>query len=58
MDNPSQIVEVAFFGGKVLVTFGDGMIALLEPSAVRRLAVEANALTSPPPSALTSGASE
>jgi hypothetical protein len=31
-------------GGKVLVTFADGMMALLESRMIRRLAVEADAL--------------
>jgi hypothetical protein len=40
----AKIVEVSFFGGKVLVTFEDGMMALLEPGLIRRLAMEADAL--------------
>ena len=40
----AKIVEVSFFGGKVLVTFADGMMALLEPGLIRRLAVDADAL--------------
>jgi hypothetical protein len=44
MDDDAKIVEVSFFGGKVLVTFADGMMALLEPGLIRRLAVEADAL--------------
>ena len=44
MDGEAKIVEVSFFGGKILVTFADGM-ALLEPSQIRQLAVETNALT-------------
>jgi hypothetical protein len=44
MDDDAKIVEVCFFGGKVLVTFEDGMMALLEPGMIRRLAVEAEAL--------------
>jgi hypothetical protein len=45
MTDDTQIVEVSFFGGKILVTFADGMMALLEPGQIRRLAVESNALT-------------
>ena len=45
MDDDTNIVEVSFFGGKILVTFMDGMIALLEPGQIRQLAVECNALT-------------
>jgi len=44
MDGKSKIVEVSFFGGKILVTFADGMRALLEPGQIRQLAVESNAL--------------
>jgi hypothetical protein len=44
MDDDFKIVEVAFFGEKVLVTFADGMMALLEPGQIRRLAIEANVL--------------
>ena len=45
MDDDTNIVEVSFFGGKILVTFMDGMIALLESGQIRQLAVESNALT-------------
>jgi hypothetical protein len=45
MDGETKIVEVSFFSGKILVTFDDGMMALLEPGQVRQLAVESNALT-------------
>ncbi len=48
MDDDSSIVEVAFFGGKVLVTFNDGMMALFEPGQIRRLATEANILNPVP----------
>jgi hypothetical protein len=44
MSDDVKIVEVTVFGGKVLVTFADGMMALLEPGMIRRLAVEADAL--------------
>jgi hypothetical protein len=44
MDREAKIVEVSFFSGKVLVTFDDGMMALLEPGQIRQLAVESNAL--------------
>jgi hypothetical protein len=44
MDDDAKIVEVSFFDGKTLVTFADGMMALLEPGMIRRLAVEADAL--------------
>jgi hypothetical protein len=44
----AKTVEVASFGGKILVTFEDGMMALLEPGQIRHLAVESNALTPPP----------
>jgi len=37
-------LEVSFFGGKILVTFSDGMMALFEPGQIRQLAVESNAL--------------
>jgi hypothetical protein len=45
MDGEAKILEVSFFSGKVLVTFADGMMALLEPRQIRQLAVESNALT-------------
>jgi hypothetical protein len=45
MDDDTNILEVSFLGGKILVTFMDGMIALLEPGQIRRLAVESNSLT-------------
>jgi hypothetical protein len=48
MDDDANIAEVCFFGGKVLVTFADGMMALLEPGMIRRLAVEADALKPSP----------
>jgi hypothetical protein len=41
----AKILEVSLFGGKILVTFADGVMALLEPGMIRRLAVEAGALT-------------
>jgi hypothetical protein len=44
MDGEAKIVEVSLFGGKILVTFADGMMALLEPGQIRQLAVESNAL--------------
>jgi hypothetical protein len=44
MDGEARIVEISFFGGKILVTFSDGMMALLEPGQIRQLAVESNAL--------------
>ncbi len=44
MDDDANFVEVSSFGVKVLVTFADGMMALLEPGMIRRLAIEAEAL--------------
>ena len=44
MDRETKIVEVSFFGGRILVTFADGMMALLEPGQIRQLVVESNAL--------------
>ena len=44
MGDSSKIVEVAFFSGRVLVTFEDGMMALLEPSQVRHFAEQTEAL--------------
>jgi hypothetical protein len=44
MDDEAKIVEISFFGGKILVTFADGMMALLEAGQIRQLAVESNAL--------------
>jgi hypothetical protein len=54
MDDDSRIVEVALFGGKVLVTFTDGMMALLEPSQIRHLANEADVLRPVPKGLLQS----
>jgi hypothetical protein len=48
MDADSQILEVSFFGGKILVTFADGMVALLEAGQIRHLAVQADALKPAP----------
>ena len=45
MDGEAKIVDVTFFIGKILVTFADEMMALLEPGQIRQLAVESNALT-------------
>jgi hypothetical protein len=44
-DGEAKIMEVSFFGGKILVTFANGMMAMLEPGQIRQLAVESNALT-------------
>jgi hypothetical protein len=35
----AKIVEVSLFGGKVLVTFADGMMALLELELIGRLKI-------------------
>ena len=48
MVGEAKIVEVSFFGGKILVTFDDGMMTLLEPGQVRQLAIESNALSPVP----------
>ena len=45
MNDEAKIVEASFFGGKLLVIFGDGQVALLEPGQIRQLAVESNSLT-------------
>ena len=39
-----KIIEVSTFGGRVLVTFADGKMALLEDTQIRRLAVQLKAL--------------
>jgi hypothetical protein len=44
MAGDTHIIEVAFFGGKVLVTFSDGMMALLEPGQIRHFAEQTEAL--------------
>jgi hypothetical protein len=44
MPNKSKIEEVAFFSGRVLVTFADGMMALFEPSQIRQFAEQTEAL--------------
>jgi hypothetical protein len=44
MDDEAKIVEVCFLGGKILVTFADRMMALLEPGQIRQLAIDSNAL--------------
>jgi hypothetical protein len=44
MDDDTKIVEASFFGGKIVVTFEDDMMASLEPGQIRNLAVEADAL--------------
>jgi hypothetical protein len=38
MAGESKIAEVSLFAGKVLVMFGDGMMALLEPGQLRHFA--------------------
>ena len=48
MDSSSKIVEVAFFSGRVLVTFADGMMALLEPEQIRHFAEQTEALKPAP----------
>jgi hypothetical protein len=44
MMSGERIIEVSTFGGKVLVTFADGHLALLEDAQIRRLAVRLKAL--------------
>ena len=44
MADKSTILEVAFFSGRVLVTFADGMMALIEPSQIRQFAEHLEAL--------------
>lgn len=44
MADKSKIEDVAFFGGRVLVTFADGMMALIEPSQIRHFAEQIEAL--------------
>jgi hypothetical protein len=44
MADKSTILEVAFFSGRVLVTFADGMMALIEPSQIRQCAEHLEAL--------------
>ena len=44
MADQSKIMEVAFFSGRVLVTFADGMMALFEPSQIRQFAEQTEAL--------------
>jgi len=44
MADKSTILEVAFFSGRVLVTFADGMMALFEPGQVRQFAEHLDAL--------------
>jgi hypothetical protein len=48
MSDDATIVEVSFFSGKILVSFSDGMIALLDPGHIRRLAVETDTLMPEP----------
>jgi hypothetical protein len=44
MDDKFTILEVAFFSGRVLVTFADGMMALFEPGQIRQFAEHLEAL--------------
>jgi hypothetical protein len=44
MGDEITILEVSLFGGRILVTFSDGMLAFLKPGQIRHLAVEAHAL--------------
>jgi hypothetical protein len=54
MGDSSKIEEVAFFGGRVLVTFADGMMALIEPSQIRHFAEQIEALKPVPKGPLDS----
>jgi hypothetical protein len=54
MGDSSKIVEVAFFSGRVLVTFEDGMMALFEPSQIRHFAEQTEALNPIPKGLLDS----
>jgi hypothetical protein len=44
MADKSTILEVAFFSGRVLVTFADGMMAFFEPGQVRQFAERIEAI--------------
>jgi hypothetical protein len=44
MSDKTAIVEVSAFQGKVLVTFADGHLALLDATQIRKLAVRVKAL--------------
>jgi hypothetical protein len=49
MDIVPKIVEVSLISeGKVLVTFSDHQVAILEPGHIYSLARDVQALTSPP----------
>jgi hypothetical protein len=54
MADKSNIEEVAYFSGRVLVTFADGMMALLEPSQIRQFAEQTEALQPVPKGLLDS----
>jgi hypothetical protein len=43
-----QMIEAILLDGRLLVTFADGKIALLEPGPIYRLAVSSEAFLSPP----------
>jgi hypothetical protein len=44
MDNKASVIEVSCFGGKVLVTFSDGTMAIFEAAQIRHLALQVKAL--------------
>jgi hypothetical protein len=44
MADKHKIDDVAFFGGRVLVTFADGMMALIEPRQIREFVEQIEAI--------------
>ena len=44
MSDNTKIVEVSLFGGRILVTFSDGMMAFLEAVQIHHLAVDAQTM--------------
>jgi hypothetical protein len=44
MPEESPIVEVLLYGGNIRVTFADGVVGVLTPAMVRRLALAAESL--------------
>jgi hypothetical protein len=48
MEHPVTMIEAILFGGRLLVTFADGKVALLEPGPIYRAAVVPETFRLPP----------
>jgi hypothetical protein len=48
MEHPVLMIEAIILGGRLLVTFADGKVALLEPGPIYRAAVKPEIFRLPP----------